>query len=188
MSEELSDTDSVNSELNNSICYVNNVNSKSDTDENCKGKSKLNNTNCMNDRKTDSLANTWHKTLQQSTSNKITSTHYVNTMMDNTTNIGTIESEHFHELTPKDQDTNTHYVNMVTDNITNIDTIESKLNFNELTPTGKTENYVLLNSQHFNNNSDQDNLNNNIRPITNIAGKEAKPQKAPRFIFPFPTI
>ena len=38
MSEELSDTDSVNSELNNSICYVINVSSKSDIDEDCKGK------------------------------------------------------------------------------------------------------------------------------------------------------
>ena len=102
----------------------------------------------------------------------------------NTTNIGTIESKHFHKLTPKDQDTNTHYINMVMDNITNINTVESELNFNELTPTGKTENYVFLNSQHFNNNSDQDNLNNKLRPYTNIAGKEAKPPKAPRFIFP----
>ena len=98
--------------------------------------------------------------------------------MDNTTNIGTIEQEHFHKLTPKDQDTNTHYVNMVTENITNINA-DSELNFNELTPTGKTENYVLLNSQD----SDQDNLND-VRPITNIAGKVAKPPKAPRFIFP----
>ena len=137
MSEELSDTDSVNSELNNSICYVNNVNSKSDTDENYKGKSKLKNTNCMHDRITDSLANTSHKTLQQGTSNKIISTNYVNTVMDNTTNIGTIEQEHFHILTPKDQHTNTHYVNMVTENITNINA-DSELNFNELTPTGKT--------------------------------------------------
>ena len=113
MSEELSDTDSVNSELNNSICYVNNVNSKSDTDEDCKGKSKLKNTNCMHDSKTDSSANTSHKTLQQSFPNKIIHTHYLNMMMDNTTNIGTIESGHFYDLTPKDQDTNTHYINTV---------------------------------------------------------------------------
>ena len=127
MSEELSDTDSVNSELNNSICYINNVNSESDIDEDCKGKSKLQNTNCMHDSKTDSLTNTSHKTLQQSTSNNIISTHYVNTVMDNTTNIDTIESKHFHELTPKDQDSNTHYVN----------TLDSDLNFNEILPTGK---------------------------------------------------
>ena len=76
MSEELSDTDSVNSELNNSICYVNNVNSKSDTDKNCKGKTKLQHTNCIHDSRTNSLASTSHKTLQQSTSNKIISTNY----------------------------------------------------------------------------------------------------------------
>ena len=173
MSEELSDTDSVNSELSNSICYVNNVNSKSDTDKNCKGKTKLQHTNCIHDSRTNSLASTSHKTLQQSTSNKIISTNYVNTVMDNTTNIGTIEQEHFHKLTPKDQDTNTHYVNMVTENITNIDTADSELNFNELTPTGKTKNYVLLNSQD----TEQDKVND-VRPVTNIAGKIAKPPKS----------
>ena len=114
-----------------------------------------------------------------------TNTHYVNMVTDNTTNINTVESElNCNELTPTNQETNTHYVNMVTDNITNINTVESELNFNELAPTGKTENYVLLNNQHFENNLDQDNLNNDLRAYTNIAGKEAKPPKAPRFIFP----
>ena len=41
-----------------------------------------------------------------------------------------------------------------------------------------------MKNQHFENNSDQDNLNNDLRAYTNIAGKEAKPPKAPRFIFP----
>ena len=59
--------------------------------------------------------------------------------MDDTTNKNTIESKHVHELTPKDQESNTLYVN----------TLNSDLNFNELTPTGKIENYVLVNNQHF---------------------------------------
>ena len=92
MSEELSDTDSVNSEPNNSIYYVNNVHSESKIDEDCKGKSKLQHTNHMHDSRTNSLASTSHKTLQQSTSNNIISTHYVNTVIDNTTNKNTIES------------------------------------------------------------------------------------------------
>ena len=117
MSKELSDTDSVNSEPDNSVYYVNNVHSKSDTDKNCKGKSKLQNTNHMHDSKNNSLESTSHKTFQQSTSENIISTNYVNTVMDNTTNIGTIEQECFHKLTPKDQDTNTHYVNIVTEKI-----------------------------------------------------------------------
>merc|ERR1711954_374553 len=148
--------DSVNSEPNDSVNYVNNVHSESNTNKNCKGKSKLQHTNHMHDSRNNSLESTSHKTLPQSTSNKIISTNYVNEVMDNTTNIGTIEQDHFHKLTPKDQDTNTHYVNMVTENITNINA-DSELNFNELTPTGKTENYVLLNSQD----QDQD---NDMRP------------------------
>ena len=96
MSKELSDTDLVNSEPDNSVYYVNNVHSKSDTDKNCKGKSKLQNTNHMHDSKNNSLECT-----SQSTSDNIISANYVNTVMDNTTNIGTIEQEHFHKLTPK---------------------------------------------------------------------------------------
>ena len=91
MSKEISDTDSVNSELNNSICYNSNVSSISNIDKDSKGKPKSKNTNCMNDSKTNSLTNTPHKTLQQSTPNKITSTHYVNMVKDDTTNINTIE-------------------------------------------------------------------------------------------------
>ena len=65
MSKEISDTDSVNSELNNSICYNNNVSSNSNTDKDSKGKPKFKNTNCMHDSKTNSLTNAPHKTLQQ---------------------------------------------------------------------------------------------------------------------------
>ena len=43
MSEEISDTDSTNSEIVNSVYCVNNVHSKSNTDEDCKGKSELEN-------------------------------------------------------------------------------------------------------------------------------------------------
>ena len=39
MSEEISDTDSTNSEIVNSVYCVNNVHNKSNTDEDCKGKS-----------------------------------------------------------------------------------------------------------------------------------------------------
>merc|ERR1712239_6899 len=60
--------------------------------------------------------------------------------MDNKTNINTKEQGHSHQITSKIQDTNTHYVNMVTENMINLE-------LNELTPTDKTENYVLINSQ-----------------------------------------
>ena len=60
MSKEISDTDSVNSELNNSICYSSNVSSNSDTDKDSKGKPISKNTNCMN-----RLTYTPHYTLQK---------------------------------------------------------------------------------------------------------------------------
>ena len=50
---------------------------------------------------------------------------------------------------------------MVTEDIPNISMTESELHFNNLIPTGKTKKYVLLSDQHYNNDSDQDNLNNN---------------------------
>ena len=125
MSKEISDTDSVNSELNTSICYSSNVSSNSDTDKDSKGKQISKNTNCMN-----SLTNTPHNTLQKSTPDEITSTHYINMVTDNMTNVNTADLElNCNELTSTNQDTNTHYVNMVTDNITNIDTVDSELNF-----------------------------------------------------------
>ena len=128
----------------------------------------------MHDSRTNSLASTSHRTLQQSTTNNIISTHYVNTVMDNTTNKDTIESKQVLELTPKDQESNTLYVN----------TLNSDLNFNELAPTGKIENYVLVNNKHFEEHPEQDRSNNSLTACTNITGKEAKPPKAPRFIFP----
>merc|ERR1711954_181716 len=109
--------------------------------------------------------------------------------------------------------TNTHYVNMVTENMTNselneltptgksenyvllnsqdqaqeshtLKTLDSDLNFNELAPTGKIENFVLINNQHFEEHPEQSKSSNSLAKYTNIAGKEAKPPKAPRFIFP----
>ena len=111
MSKELSDTDSVNSEPDNSVYCVNNVHNENNTNEDCKGKSKLQHTNHMHDSRTNSLASTSHKTLQQSTTNNIISMHYVNTVMDNTTNKDTIESKQVLELTTKDQESNTLLVN-----------------------------------------------------------------------------
>ena len=171
MSKELSDTDSVNSEPNNSVYYVYNVHSESNIDEDCKVKSKLQHTNHMHDSRTNSLANTSHNTLQHNITNNIISTHYVNTVMDNTTNKDDIEVI---ELTPKDQEFHTLYVN----------TLDSDLNFNELAPTGKIENFVLINNQHFEEYPEQSKSSNSLAKCTNIAGKEAKPPKAPRFIFP----
>ena len=60
MSEELSDTDSTNSEIINSVYCVNN--STSNTDENCKGKSEFKHTNQTHDSRT-SLTNTSHGTF-----------------------------------------------------------------------------------------------------------------------------
>ena len=64
MSEEISDTDSVNSEIINSVYCVNNVHNENNTNEDCKGKSKLQHTNHMHDSRTNSFASTSHKTLQ----------------------------------------------------------------------------------------------------------------------------
>merc|ERR1712081_149318 len=135
MSKELSDTDSVNSEPDNSVYCVNNVHNENNTDKNCKGKSEHHN-NHMHDIKNNILKSTSYKTLGHQSTSKSTSqinTDNVNTVMDNKTNINTIEQGHSHQLTSKDQDTNTHYVNMVTENMINLE-------LNELTPT------VLLNS------------------------------------------
>ena len=70
-SEEISDTDSVNSELNNSICYNSNVSSNSNTDKDSKGKPISKNTNCMNSSKINSLTNSPHKTFQKCTQDGI---------------------------------------------------------------------------------------------------------------------
>merc|ERR1711954_19838 len=93
-----------------------------------------------------------------------------------------------------------HHVNMVTDEMTNnkgteiigiteqesdtANTLDSELNFNELTHTEKTENFVLINKQHLEEESDLQETDNTFTKQTNIAGKEAKPPKAPRFLFP----
>merc|ERR1711954_316819 len=76
------------------------------------------------------------------------------------------------QLTPKDQESHTH------------NTLDSDLNFNELAHIGKIENFVLINNQHFEENSDLHKTSNGLAKYTNIAGKEAKPPKSPRFIFP----
>ena len=136
MSEEISDTDSANSEIINSVYCENNAHNENNTNEDCKGKLKLQHTNHMHDSRTNSLANTSHNTLQHNITNNIISTHYVNTVMDNTTNKDDMEVI---ELTPKDQEFHTLYVN----------TLDSDLNFNELAPTGKIENFVLVNNQLF---------------------------------------
>ena len=73
---------------------------------------------------------------------------------------------------------------MVTENILTVGMTESDLNFNELTPMGKSQQYVLLSNQWYKNDSDKDDLNIITKTHTNIAGKKAKPPKAPRFIFP----
>merc|ERR1712082_186711 len=48
----------------------------------------------------------------------------------------------------------------------------------------KIENFVLVKKQHFEEESDLHETNNTFTKQTNIAGKEAKPPKAPRFLFP----
>ena len=214
MSKELSDTDSVNSEPDNSVYFVNNVYNENDTDKNCKGKSE-HHTNHMHDIKNNSLKSMSYKTLGHQSTSKSTSqnsTNYVNTVMDNKTNINTIEQGHSHQITSNNQDTNTHYVNMVTENMINLElneltptdktenyvllnsqdqdqeshtlnALDSDLNFNELTHTG-TENFVLINNQHFEEHPKLQKPSNSSAKYTNIAGKEAKPPKAPNFIFP----
>merc|ERR1712081_95762 len=106
MSKELSDTDSVNSEPDNSVYCVNNVHNENNTDKNFKGKSEQH-TNHTHDNKDNSLKSTSYKTLgHQSTSEGTSqiSTNHINTVMDNKPNISTIEQEHSHQLTPKNQD------------------------------------------------------------------------------------
>merc|ERR1712081_115881 len=130
------------SEPDNSVYCLSNVHNENNTDKNCKGKSE-HHTNHMHDIKDNSLKSTSYKTLGHPSTSKSTSqisTNYVNTVMDNKANITTIEQGHSHQLTYKDQNTNTHYVNMVTEHMINLE-------LNELTPTDKTDNYVLLNSQ-----------------------------------------
>ena len=118
MSKELSDTDSVISEPDNSVYFVNNVYNESDTEKNCKGKAE-HHTNHMHDIKNKSFKIIPYETLGPKNTSKSTSpnsTNYVNTVMDNKTNINNKEQGHSHQITSKNQDTNTHYVNMVTEN------------------------------------------------------------------------
>merc|ERR1711954_424570 len=72
MSKELSDTDSVKSEPDNSVYCVNNVHNENNTDTNCKGKSE-HHTNHMHDNKDNSLKSTSYKTLGHPSTSKSTS-------------------------------------------------------------------------------------------------------------------
>ena len=164
MSEELSDTDSVNSEIVNSVYYVNS--STSYTDKNCQNESQFKHTDPMHDSRT-SLTNTSHDTSQDNTENDMISTYYVNMVMDDITNNKDTE---IIEITEQESNTPS--------------TLDSELNFNELAHTEKIENFVLVNKQHFEEESDLHKTNNTFTKYTNIAGKEAKPPKAPRFLFP----
>merc|ERR1712081_91920 len=164
MSEEPSDTDSVNSEIVKSVNYVNS--STSYIDENCKNESQLKHTDPMHDSRT-SLTNTSYDSLQDNTENDMISTHHVNMVMDEITN---------------NKDTEIIGITEQESNTTN--TLDSELNFNELAHTEKIENFVLVNKQHFEEESDVQETNNTFTKHTNIAGKEAKPPKAPRFLFP----
>ena len=128
MSEELSDTDSVNSEIVNSVYCVNS--STSNTDKNCQDESQFRHTNHMHDSRT-SLINTSHDTSQDNIANDIISTHYVNMVMDDMTNKDDTEIT---ELTSKDQESHT------------LNTVDSDLDFDELAHKGKIENFVLLNN------------------------------------------
>merc|ERR1711954_504119 len=121
MSEEIRDTDSANSEIINSVYCVDNVHNENNTDEDCKGKSELKHTNHTHDSRTNSLINTSHNTFQNNITNNIICTHYINTVMDNTTDK---DDTQIIELTPKDQESHT------------LNTSNSDLNFNELTNTG----------------------------------------------------
>ena len=103
MSEEISDTDSANSEIVNSVYCVDNVHNESNTDEDCKGKSELKHTNHMHDSRT-SLINTSHNTFPNNITNNIICTHYVNTVMDDKTNK---DDTKIIELTPKDEESHT---------------------------------------------------------------------------------
>ena len=131
MSEELSDTDSVNSEIVNSVYCVNS--STSNTDKNCQDESQFRHTNHMHDSRT-SLINTSHDTSQDNIANDIISTHYVNMVMDDMTNNKDTE---IIELISQNQESHTP------------GTSDSELNFNELAHTEKIENFVIVNKQHF---------------------------------------
>ena len=100
MSEEISDTDSTDSEIVNSVYCVNNVHSKSNTDEDYKGKSEFKHTNHAHDSRT-SLMKTLHDTSPDNTANDIISMHYVNMVMDDMTTKANTE---IIELTSKDQE------------------------------------------------------------------------------------
>ena len=63
------------------------------------------------------------------------------------------------------------------DNINNIKTVESEISFNELSPIGKTESYVLLNIEHFDDDSDLDNLNNDFRTPKKLQANKQNLQK-----------
>ena len=136
MSEELSDTDSVNSEIVNSVYCVNS--NRSNTDKNCQDKSQFKHTNPMHDSRT-SLTNTSHDTSQDNIENDMISTYYVNMVTDDITNNKDTE---IIELTSQEQESNTP------------GTLDSELNFNELAHTEKIENFVLVNKQHFEEESD----------------------------------
>merc|ERR1711954_583187 len=138
------------------------------TDKNCQNKSQFKHTNPMRDSRT-SLTNTSHDTSQDNIENDMISTYYVNMVTDDRTNNKDTE---IIELTSQDQESNTP------------GTLDSELNFNELAHTEKIENFVLVNKQHFEEESDLHKANNTFTKYTNIAGKEAKPPKAPRFLFP----
>ena len=130
MSEEISDTDSTNSEIVNSVYCVDNVHNENNTDEDCKGKSELKHTNHTHDSRT-SLINTSHDTSPNNITNDIICMHYVNMVMDDMTKK---DDTKIIELTSKDQESHT------------LNTLDCDLNFNELAHTGKCENFVLLNN------------------------------------------
>ena len=164
MSEEPSDTDSVNSEIVNSVNYVNN--STSYINDNCKSESQIKHTNPMHDSRT-SLTDNSYDSSQDNNDNHMVSMHHVNMVTDEMTNN---EGTELIEMAEQESDT--------------ADPLDSELNFNELTHTEKTENFVLINKQHLEEESDSQETDNTFTKQTNIAGKEAKPPKAPRFLFP----
>merc|ERR1711954_184678 len=138
------------------------------TDKNCQNKSQFKHTNPMHDSRT-SLTNTSHDSSQDNIENDMISTYYVNMVTDEITNNKDTE---IIQLTSQEQELNTP------------GTLDSELNFNELAHTEKIENFVLVNKQHFEEEADLQETNNTVTKHTNIAGKEAKPPKAPRLIFP----
>ena len=164
MSEEPSDTDSVNSEIVNSVNYVNN--STSYINDNCKNESQLKHTNPMHDSRT-SLTDNSYDSSQDNTDDDMVSMHHVNMVTDEMTN-----------------NKGTEIIGMTEQESDTANPLDSELNFNELTHTEKTENFVLINKQHLEGESDSQETDNTFTKQTNIAGKEAKPPKAPRFLFP----